>query len=613
MQRKEQLIEDITKHDKMYWEKDAPIISDPDYDLLIQELAKIDPDNPLLHKVHSIGSESLIKVRHANPMLSLAKVYSLEELFAWCGKVARKPDEEFVIETKYDGCSADWDNHILSTRGDGVLGEDISSKVPITSILIGNEMLPIDDYKHSVRGEIVFPKSVFGELQTVITRKSGKQYKNSRNACAGILRREDITEIVKERILLFVPFDHTSIVVQYRDIASVDWDSIIDAAEKNDFPADGLVIKLADTEYGNSLGMVKHHRKCALALKFKNPGAWTKLLSVIWSSGKDCLTPVGQVEPVEISGVIVSNVNLHNMKNILDRHICIGDRIYVERAGDVIPYLAKSEYGENRKFITIDICPDCGNLVQYIGPQMVCVNKMCPGKFINKLMDSIRRIGIERLGQPTLENMVSKLDVSNLVDIFNLREEQLLDLPRFAKRSAEKLYNEIQKVRIEGVYEWQILAAMNIRTIGETLSQTIIEHYSLEKLLSMISQVNVFDKLRQIDKIEITRATLIVVGLTEHEKYIKQLMDILPIKTPIEKKEGLLKICFTGKFAEKKKVYYEMLKDSDYEIVEKVTDDLAVLVVADPTKNSGKQKSAEKKGIQILGIDEFINSITKEE
>ena len=416
-----QLEEEIRYHNKLYWEKNQPEISDIEYDTLTRELTKLNPTNSLLTVIHSPISTKGLKVKHKVKMLSLNKVYTIPELLTWCAKVSRGPHEQFLIQIKYDGCSANFTNGVLATRGDGEIGENITDKLPLIEMGVR---------KRDVRGEIIFRKSVFEKYKTILKKRDGTPYSNARNACAGMLNKDDLP--VKEAILELIPFGMETTKGSLTDLKVFDFDSYIKEVEELDYPADGLVIKLADLDYKESLGYTSHHSRGEIALKFANESATTQLLDVTWSMGKEVITPIGNVQPVEISGVIVSNVSLHNMKFIMDMGIRIGDTLTIERAGDVIPHVINVTPASTPQInITISICPECNGLVAYAEPNIYCVNPHCKGKKVNRLYDSITRIGIDRIGKPTIKNMVDILEVDNLIDIFQLTKESLLRLPKF--------------------------------------------------------------------------------------------------------------------------------------------------------------------------------------
>jgi len=591
----------IKFHDECYWVKNKSKIKDEEYDKLVESLLELEPENEYLKKPKTPVVDSKGKVKHVVKMLSLNKVYSFAGILKWCKKVARTYEEKFDIMPKYDGVSGDLRSGILATRGDGEIGENITHKLPFMNIMRKDENNP------DVRGEILFKKSTFTEIKDSFRRKGGELYKNERNAVGGMLTRDDLNVM---KVLTFIDFKHTVNTItlkQLEDGGEEEWNNFVSMVQDSDFPVDGIVVQLNDKSYGESFGATRHHRKDSIAFKFANPFAWSKIIDIIWSAGKHVLTPVATIEPVEISGVTVQRVSLHNMKNIKDRDICIGDSVKVERAGDVIPYIAEVVPGENRVGGYITTCPICAHDIEFIDPELVCVNKDCAGKHINALMDAVERIGIERLGEPTLKKMIETLGVTDLIDVFNLTKEDIITLEGFKEKSTDNLFNEIQKPITNGVYEWQLLSCLNIEGIGRSLSKDLLEKKDLFDLTSY----SVSD-WELIDGIGPERANALVKGLLNNGIYLSKLSKILPIKTPNKKVDinGLISICFTGKFPKNKKEYYAMLEDyGGYNIMDKVNKQTEILVVADPSKSSNKMKAAEKKGIQIMGIDELLEII----
>jgi len=589
------LEKEIKKHNKMYWEEGQPVIPDTRYDKLTEELKSLDPTNPILTKIHTPKIESGKKVKHKTPMLSLNKVYSYEDLIAWCRKVARNEQEEFCIQPKYDGCSGEATDSGLSTRGDGTWGEDVTDKLPI--------FYPLT-YKNiprnvSIRGEILFRKSIFKVVKNDLKSKSGEPYKNERAATAGLLNRDDV-DPSHGQLLTFVPFSSLLKVCKFKNMTKELIDTFAKKVENHDFPADGIVIKLNDCSYGESLGSTSHHKRSEIALKFTNPTGETTLLGITWSLGKEAITPIGNVAPVEISGVTIKNVNLHNFNYLIENDIRVGDTLVIERAGDVIPdvkEVIKAHYSK-RKPLGIVSCPSCGTAAALIDPQLICPNRNCEGKKFNKLMDSVRRIGIERLGPPTLQKMMDTLGVKDLADIFELTKEQIESLDGFGDRSAEIVHNEIQKVKTEGVYEWQILAALNIEGIGRSMSKKLLSDRTFKELILM-------SNFQSIEGIGPERERELSKGLIDNTILLIKLSVMLKIKSD-SIADVRPTICFTGKFPEKKAHYYEIAGSLGYDVVERVSNGLSLLVVADFANQSSKQKAAEKLGIKMIEIDELI-------
>lgn len=598
MNRKQQLEKEILKHDKLYWELGTREISDPEYDNLVQELKSIEPDHYLVTRINTPRVSSKGKVKHKLPMMSLDKVYSVQELIDWAGKVKRHSKEMYLLEIKYDGWSIELNNNVMSTRGDGLEGDDISNKIIYIRDINGNELDP-NSYIH---GETIMMKSTFKKFKNKITRKTGEEYKTERTILQGLLGRDEINpEAIG--ILTLVPFNHVSIKVPFDNLIRLNWDEIIKNTKNSNYPADGLVLKIADQEYAKSLGATSHHLKSAMALKFGNPTGETVLRGVFFSMGKGVITPVGEIDPVEVGGVIIDSPNLHNYKTILDKDIHIGDTLIIERCGDVIPDVQKVIPGENRIKIELKNCPVCNAVVIYDDPFLKCTNPNCPGKHIKQLLDAVIRVGIDGLKEATLQKIV-KQGSHKLADIFRLEKSKFLELDGFAKKKATKLYNEIQRVKNEGIYEWQLLASLNIPGIGRTLSTKILKDMTLNELRSKQPE-----DLIKLDNIGPERSLEIYNGLITYSSDIDELLSIINIKGEEIETEYSKTICFTGTFPEKKSYYENLAKKIGYKPLGKVPKDLTILVCSDPSKNSGKYKLAKKYGIPILSTEEFLEKV----
>jgi len=600
MKSKKEWLEELIKyHNNLFWNKNDPIITDPEYDLLVEELRIIDPDNPLIQKIHTIPTTSSKKVEHTFPMLSLDKVYTIPELLNWCGKVARTKDEKFILEPKLDGCSSEYSKKILSTRGDGYIGEDITDKLPIikTCSVDGSFITDYNDLYY-IRGEIVLSISEFELYKDKLLRKSGQPYKTARSACSGLLNKDDV-DVSLGRILTLVPFDLILTTFILTELESLDWDTVIKSYKNLDYPTDGIVIKLADLSYSQSLGNTSHHPRGEMAFKFTNPTGKSVLRDIEWSSGKRKLTPVGKIDPVEIGGVIVSNVNLHNYKYILDKNIQINDTLVIERCGDVIPDVQKVIPGKNRIEIKLECCPECGALVIYNEPELYCTNDNCSGKHLQLLLDSVIRIGIERLGEPTLVKLINK-GFNDLIKILKLTKEDILTLEGFANISSENMLNEIQKIIKNGVSEWQLLASLNIKDVGQRMSKIILNDMTLSELRNKS-----ISELECINGIGPERSVRIFNGLKENNNYIDELLKLIPIKKDIKMEKPT--ICFTGKMPEKRSYYESIASEYGYEPVKSATKTLSVLVCVDPNSGSNKLKNAAKNGTEIISVKEFMD------
>ena len=599
----QELVQLIEYHNQRYWELGEPEISDDDYDRLMVELRSRDPNHPLLHWVGTQRTASAGgKVKLAKPMLSLDKAYSLEEVVEWAQKYIRSKDEWLLAQPKYDGISANFDGTILATRGDGEIGEDISDKLPLIELEAPNYTGQLN---RPARGEIVIRKDDFANLYSHIYKKGGGVYKNSRNAVAGIMGLKDISDMIRQHAkLTLADYSLVSFKIKFSELSGR-FAEIIETVEALPYPTDGVVFKLADTAYSESLGATSHHPRGQIAFKFSGIRRKTKLLAVEWSFGKNALTPVAELDPVEIGGVTIKRATLHNAQNIIDMDIQIHDEVTVERAGDVIPYIVSREPGGERINAMITNCPGCGSTLVRRGPELCCVNPECFETNLQKLTAAVKNFGIEQLGEPTIRKMMLSLGVKKLSDIFKLTQNQLLKLDNFAEKSAANLYREIDTAK--HVADYQFLAALNIPNIGLDIAKILLKHFKLEELSSLSE-----DELLNVPGIGEKRAKAIVEILHSEAQEINDLLATVEVsKTAQNSSTTRPTICFTGKMPEKRSFYENLAAEHGYEAVDSVSQSLSLLVTADISSNSSKTGKAKKLGIPIVELQDFLRQLSE--
>ncbi len=604
----EELVQEIERHNKLYWDKNTPEISDEYYDLLLQRLEELDPENPLLDTVGSADVASLGKVVLNKPMISLEKTYFFKDapkgkksLIKWASEIKRSEDEIFLIQPKYDGISSCYSNGILATRGQGTEDENVTDKVPLIELETTGYKGTLDRY---VRGEIIIRDDDFKTLYSRIKKTDGSSYKNPRNAVAGIMGLKDIKPmLVQGAKLTLVDYDMISYSVPFNEIEGK-WESVVDEIENLPYPMDGIVVKLADETYSESLGETAHHPRGQIAFKFSGLRKKSRLIGVEWSFGKNCLTPVGRIEPVEIGGVTISNVTLHNIANVEERDIQIGDIVTVERAGDVIPHIVDSEPGDERKPCIISECPSCSFKLARDDKELRCINPDCPETKLQRILASVRNIGIEELGEPTIRKMINTLGVKSLSDIFKLTKSDILKLDGFKEKSASNLYKNIQMAR--ETTDYQLVASLNIQGLGQTLASKILTEHSLGELRQMSR-----DELLQIDQIGPTMSEAIFKAFREKSDIIDELLECVKISNTkgSSLKEDLRSICFTGEMPEKRSFYEDLASKQGYKAVDSVTKGLSVLVAADVSSESSKIKRARLLGVRTLSLEEWLKSI----
>jgi len=593
----------IRYHNRRYWELGEPEISDTRYDELMRRLAELAPEHPLLKEIYSQKVESSGKVRHREPMLSLDKAYSLDEVLAWAAKFRRTPGEELLVEPKYDGISVNYDGHILSTRGDGEEGEDVSDKLPLIELEAPGYRGPLD---RPARGELVIRDDDFRELYSNIRKKDGGTYKNSRNAVAGIMGLKDISSmLVQHAKLTLADYNLVSFHVRADELADK-WEALKLELAELPYPQDGIVIKLADAAYRASLGNTAHHPRGEIAYKFTNQSCETTLLDVEWSFGKNALTPVAHLAPVELSGITVKRASLHNVQNLIDMDIQIGDTVTVERAGDVIPYISARKPGAHRRSALVDKCPSCGSQLIRRGPELVCPSANCPETELQRLLAALRSFGVERLGEPTLRKLVRSCGIKRVADLFDITVADLLKIEGFQKKSAENLVNEIQKAR--RVDEYKMIASLNIPNVGANIAKKMLEEHTLDELRGMSAE-----ELTRLDGVGPERGNAIAREFAAQKEYLDELVAAVEIVRPESGGAPARgRICFTGKMPEKRSFYEKLATDAGYEPVDAVTKDLALLVAADPAATGGKLAAAGKFGVKVVSLDEFLKSLERQ-
>ena len=621
----DEVVNYIKFHNDLYWNKGKQIISDNEYDSLIRKLKELINEHPLAIDYKPNELNTLIdlvhppkvfangKIKHAIPMLSLDKAYSLSDVVEWAKKNARSENEIYLIEPKYDGISANYSAGILATRGDGEFGENITDKLPLITLdSTGGEHQQITK---AIRGEIVIRNDEFNERFSKITRKDGKFYKNSRNAVAGIMGLKEISEIkaqmeqLKTTITL-VDYDYISYKVTFKELAKK-WDKIVEEINNSPYPLDGIVVKYADKKYAESLGTTAHHPRGQIAFKFSNIQKKSKLINVEWSFGKNCLTPVAQIEPIDVGGTTIQHASLHNYKNCIDKDIKINDTVVVERAGDVIPYIVEAIPGDDRVDFMISECPSCETELMIIGPELSCPNKDCFETKLKRLTAAVKSIGIERLGEPNIRRMMEKLNVTSLKDIFNLSVTDILKLEGYKEKSSANLFGEIQIAK--DVNDFQVLAALNINNIGKNLAKMILTEYTLSELRTLDEET-----LTQINGIGPERATILVSELKVQGDFIDELIDavnMLQTKGNIVNNLNAKRkmICFTGKMPEKRKFYEDIAVEHHLQPTSTVNKNLDILVALDITKSSSKLVKARKNGTDIFSLNEWLKSLENDD
>lgn len=612
MTEKEKLEKIIKKCNDLYWSGQESPVSDIDYDKLVEKLRKLDPSNELVTKLPEVEVKGK-KVVHSKPMLSLAKAYSFEEVLKWCKKVARSENEEFKIQPKYDGLSGKLENGVLSSRGDGKTGEDYSAKLPFIKFegkaradgtWLGEMLITDEDFRYMKAAKL--------------KGKSGNEFKNQRNAAAGLIGTDDLEYLAGldekmkpsgHSLLTFVDYELHSWYVELSDLEER-WEEVKSLILKSGYPMDGIVIKLADEAYADSLGYTDHHPKGAIAFKFTNQSAWTVLREVQWSMGKDQLAAVGVVDAVDISGTTIKHVKLQltapkssEVKSwVLNGSLQLNDEVLVERAGDIIPHIIESKPGVLRKKIQLDRCPFCGSPLVVEETSVRCSNARCQKKLVEKLKFAMLTLGFKGQGDAYAEKLFSLLGIDSVYKLITVEEKQLREHSEFGDKLVS-LFIEQQQKALKEAGQLKALVAMDLPSIGKFVGKILLDHFGLEKILAGEATREKMLKLNGIGDVAATEASeALVQNRDEIEKTLSLFTSAREEKKPVSSRG---KICFTGKMEHKRSELQFIAASYGWEPVDTMGAGV-LLVCADPSSTSTKMQKAKKLGCEVISEAEFF-------
>ena len=530
-----QLRREINYHSYRYHALDDPVISDAEYDALMDELRaleeahpeRITPDSPT-QRIGPEPVEGFVKVEHPAPILSLDKAASGEEIYAWWERVSKHlppdaPPPAWTVEPKLDGLTVvlHYEDGLFvqgATRGDGFVGEDVTTNLRTIQTLplripVASDG-PTPPRRLVVRGEAIMRLGDFEALNRQQAKAEEKLFANPRNAAAGSLRQLDprITATRPITLLCYrvITADGPMPATQWETLAylrelgflvseyiarfgSLDelvayCEAWIGRRDTVDYEVDGLVIKVDDLATQEAMGVVGRAPRGAVAFKFPGREATTRVLDIGVNVGRTgALTPYAVLEPVQVGGVTISKATLHNFEDIQRKDIRVGDRVTVRRAGDVIPYVVgpvvAARTGEERVYQIPQVCPACGEPVVSSEEEVAvyCINAACPEQRVRHVNYFAAVMDVEGLGERTAALLVEHGLVQNAADLYYLERDVLLPLEGFAEKSTDNLLAAIEASKERPLA--QTLAALGIQGVGITVAQLLTQHYaSLDEL-----------------------------------------------------------------------------------------------------------------------------------
>ena len=655
----ELLREELRMHNYNYYVLDNPTISDFDFDIKLKELQQLEAQYPEFQDASSptqrVGGEitkNFNTVTHTSRMYSLDNSYSLEDLQDWEKRLLKNlgvEKLEYTCELKYDGASINLTYQkgkliTAVTRGDGFQGDDVTANIKtIKSIplqLMGDY---IDDFQ--IRGEIILPFEGFEKMNMERVEAGEEPYRNPRNTASGSLKLQDSAEVASRPLdcLLYhivgenlpykthydtlenarnMGFKVPSAIVQCMDIDAVftfinHWDT-----ERHNLPyeTDGVVVKVNNLHQQDELGFTAKAPRWAIAYKFKAEQESTILHEITYQVGRTgAITPVANLEPVQLAGTIVKRASLHNADQIAKLDIREGDTVYVEKGGEIIPKVVgvdlsrRPSDSEMTQYITH--CPDCSTtLVRKEGDaKHYCPNEFgCPTQITGRIQHFISRkaMNIDGLGAETIELLFNEGLIFNYADLYDLREEQIIPLERMAEKSAQNIVAGIELSK-QIPFE-KVLFALGIRFVGETVAKKLAKHYK-----SMYSLMNAsFEELVQVDEIgdRIAQSVLDFSNDLGNIQLIDRLKSYgVQLEMSLESQEGKTEK-LQGKIFVVSGVFYQMsrnelkkaIEDNGGKISSSISKKTTYIVAGDNMGPSKKEKATDL-GIPMITEEEFID------
>lgn len=655
-----QLREELRQHNYNYYVMNQSVISDYDFDLKLRELQDLEENHPEYYDSNSptlrVGGGITKKFKtstHQYPMYSLSNSYSKEDLEDWEKRIKKIIDGivEYTCELKYDGASINltYENGCLLkavTRGDGIQGDDVTTNVKtINSVPL---KLKADyPFKFDIRGEIVLPFSGFTKMNAERIENGEEPYANPRNTAAGSLKLQDSAEVAKrplDCLLYTLVGENLPISTQFEGLEKariwgfkVPKESVlaknhtevmefIEYWERHrhelPFEIDGVVVKVNDLQQQEELGFTSKSPRWAMAYKFKAEQVSTKLIKISYQVGRTgAITPVANLEPVQLAQTTVKRASLHNADQIKKLDIREGDTVFVEKGGEIIPKIIGVDFSKRDLFSEettyLKNCPECGTkLIRTEGEaQHYCPNfQTCPPQIIGRIQHFISRkaMDIEGLGSETVTLLVNEKLINSYADLYELRKEAITPLDRMAEKSADNLILGIEKSK-EIPFE-RVLYALGIRYVGETVAKKLAKHFkSITALAASTSE-----ELQQVDEIgERIAMSVITFFASEENKELIQRLKEYGLQFEISQEKLALQtnklsgqtFVISGVFEKiSRPELKKLIEDNGGKISSAISAKTNVLIAGE---NMGPSKlaKAEKLGTKIISESDFLDLI----
>ncbi len=622
-----QELEELIKYHKAKYYQGHPEILDIEYDKLEEELKKLSPNNQVLEIVGSAPS-GLEKVTHDTKMLSLNKTYKVEDLYTWID------GQEVVSMYKYDGvsCSLIYEkgNLILAkTRGDGSVGENITAK----AVWMKGISTSIEETNRiEIRGEMYCNEEDFFRLSEEMVAVGLDKPSSQRNIVAGLIGRKENLEL--NRYVSFCAFDLieeeikiTTEVEKFKKLEKLGFSipevslhkndkkikEVLNEAQEfmaeGDYQIDGIVFSYNKLSLHEELGATAHHPRYKMAFKFQGEAKNTKIKRLVWQVSRNgILTPIAEVEPVELSGAKISRVTLHNYGLVKQFELKKGDEIQIIRSGEVIPKFMDLIKPSNEKYSIPNECPSCHGPIKEKEIRLVCNNEKCPAQVKETILNYIQKIGIDDLSSKRLEELIKANLVLEIPDLYKIKKERLMKLDKVQDKLATKLLQSIEKSKNVDLITF--LSALGIQGGAYNKCERVV-----------IAGFNNIETLKKLDVSTLTSvdgfaeksATEFINSLQTKIPLIDKLIELGFRFEEVEHRETIFlqkRICITGSLSRKRSDIEKVIREIGAIVASSVSKSTDYLLTNEQTPASSKFKKAIELDIPVISEEEFFTQIS---
>ena len=652
-------------HEYRYYVQTDPLISDVEYDVLYKQLEKFEKENSSLVTKDSptqrVGKgliKDFPKVQHLVPMLSLENSYDAEDLLGWDRKareLSGLSEIEYCVEPKFDGASISliYENDQLlrgTTRGDGETGDDITPNIKqIRSVPLSAPFSKYGILQIEIRGEVLINKENFRKYNEGLEEEGLPPLANPRNAAAGSLRIKDTAVVSRRNLEGFLyhvsyiqdidqqkntaPLTHSGMLEmlwelgfrspknEMRIVKGID--AVIEAvqafeAKRDELPyeIDGMVIKVNSLQLQDALGITSHHPRWAIAFKFKARQATSKLLDVEYQVGRTgAVTPVAKIKPVQVGGVTVSSISIHNQEYIKEKDLKLNDTILIERSGDVIPQIVRSfaelRDGSEKEIDFPQHCPSCNSKLFKTADEAVwrCINTHCEAQVLEAIIHFVSKdaMDIRSFGEANVRKFYKLGLLHDIPGVYGINSEGLKKLEGFGEKSISNLLEAIEKSKEQPLH--RLIYALGIRYVGETTAKTLAQSINNIYDLATLS----LEQLQQISDVGVKVAASIY-EYFQNKENVEMLKKLEGLGVQMQKKGSVIKdgnlsgqtFLFTGTLNRlKRSVAEDAVESNGGKILGAVSSKLNYLVVGEDA-GSKLEKAKKIPGIKIISEEEFL-------